>query len=140
MGTFIKVLSRFASEQTDKIAERDRRLEQMEADLKKAISELKITQSEKDSLKKQVEAMRSSSQWSEDQAIFASGVAGIFTGSVPSLGSVIGGASLGLSMVGNQERTCRACGKKYTESPFVLSLGAPQCTDCRSKGFLPQTK
>jgi putative GTP pyrophosphokinase len=127
MGTFIKELSRFVSEQADKITERDREIAHKEGDLKKAISQLKISQTEKDNLEKQIEALRKSSRSFDELSIF------------PTISSVVSPTHSLSSFKPEfnltiQQKTCESCGKKYTESPLTATTLDSHCPDCRKFG------
>ena len=58
MGTFIQALSRYLIQQKEKLAEKDSEVKTKEKELKKAISELRITAKEKETLKAQVDQLR----------------------------------------------------------------------------------
>jgi NADH pyrophosphatase NudC (nudix superfamily) len=146
MGTFIKTFQRFASEQNEKIREQDRQIEEREAELKKTVSTLNITKAEKDSLEKQIEALRKTSQPAAGRTVLATGVPAIMfptlssiIGSnpgvtIPSMTSLVGASSSILGAMAPQERTCSRCGKKYAASPYMASF-SNQCQDCSTKLF-----
>jgi ppGpp synthetase/RelA/SpoT-type nucleotidyltranferase len=146
MGTFIKTFYRFASEQNEKIKERDRQIEEREAELKKTVSALKISKTERDGLEKQIEAFRKTSQPTAGRPVFATAVPAVtfptlssIIGSnlavtIPSMNSLVGTNSSLLGAMALQERTCGRCGKKYTESPYMATI-SNQCPDCSTRLF-----
>lgn len=61
MGTFIKSLSGYISEQTHKLAERELQVTKKEEELKAAVSELKISETKKAQLQRQIDELRRTS-------------------------------------------------------------------------------
>jgi ppGpp synthetase/RelA/SpoT-type nucleotidyltranferase len=102
MGTFIKGLSAHIRQLSDKVAERDR----LETQLKEAVSQLRITEEEKNTLKSQIEKL-----------------------SFISLAVPSGITIAGLGRVGYlSEKTCAKCGKPI-KSPF-----SDVCEECKKTG------
>lgn len=141
MGTFIQVLSRFAGEQFQKIAERDKTIADMEAKFKDNISTLKVSQSEKDSLKKQIEELRKSSLLSYNLPIFSSAAIGVMATepSRPYESFIIGkpptDASFGVSVLGTDHHvgarildTGPHVGSLAAVGPVTGFLGGRECT------------
>ncbi len=136
MGTFIELLRRFAGEQAEKIAERDRQIVQKEADLEKAISELKISQGEKDSLKKQIEALRKPFQLSGN----LSGATIVINDPILAVSrrqepiSIIHESLYTMPekiFLANREQTCKTCGKTYIVPHDIIV--SSRCPDCRKE-------
>jgi putative GTP pyrophosphokinase len=141
MGTFIKALSGFLSEQAGKLAEMQSQLSVKETEMKKAISQLKISREEKQKLEAQVAELRDSSE-QHGVSIFGGQLPSGFLGDVNSLTGVrfnscdlsSGSWSQDVVLSGLGQRKCSKCGRTYTDnSLFVVT---DKCPDCRGQYLL----
>jgi ppGpp synthetase/RelA/SpoT-type nucleotidyltranferase len=149
MGTFIKRLSHFTREQAAKLAERDLEIGRKESALNKAISELEISQGEKEHLIAQVEELKKSSRpfpylvlGTAAGAATAAGVATAVGSGNLTTGYFLPGVSGVAALTGQPLKVCTACGKPYTE-PLNSALtidDSLKCPDCRCKGPSIQIK
>jgi putative GTP pyrophosphokinase len=113
MGTFIKALSVHLQEQAEAVKVRDQQIASQETELKQLVSQLKIGAEEKETLEKQIDALRKSSIYSggalpsfvADNAWLAQGVNFI------DLSNVGGIAVRAASPYILQPKICAQCGK-----------------------------
>ena len=131
MGTFIKALREFIGEQTTHLAETQSQLRGKESELKKAISQLNISTTEKKKLESQVSELRKSSE-KRDVPFFGSQPLSVSLNDPRSL--VLPGLSgtswsPGLIVGGLNQRTCTKCGTTFTDDSFVV---ADRCFSCRA--------
>jgi ppGpp synthetase/RelA/SpoT-type nucleotidyltranferase len=133
MGTFIKSLSSFISEQAHKLAERELEVVRKEEELKTAVSKLRISEGEKSKLQHRIDELRKSSP-----VVPGVSVAGewlrhldIWGTSRSTLGNTLKGIDIGaLSRALSHIVPCANCNKLFVASP--LEGSAPQlCPDCR---------
>ncbi|MBE3037751.1 MAG: RelA/SpoT domain-containing protein [Chloroflexi bacterium] len=157
MGTFIKTLSSHLSLQGATIVAARAEADQKEADLREAIAELKISDTEKAALRKQVEALRNSSAHGAFQSLVAAGsILSAAALNVSSLGedspfgdlaSRLRATTLDSGILGNRtslwssvanlnQRTCTNCGKTFNvgSGPLTITVNTV-CPDCQ-KGLL----
>lgn len=135
IGTFVKALSRYLQEQAAAIAEQKSKVSEKEAALKRVISDLQIGKAQKESLQKQFNELKRSSNtlmsfsigsdWPELTTIpkvsSFSALAGI---SDPSNSQISIGTSL--------DQACATCGKIYKRDLLKFSLHN-RCEDCEKK-------
>jgi ppGpp synthetase/RelA/SpoT-type nucleotidyltranferase len=131
MGTFIKTLSRYLSEQSAKLKETETSLAAKEKELKQAISDLNISEAEKRKLEAQVDALRSSSR-PFTPLPFPSGTAiNLSSINVTANPIVVSGSTVwspGIVVGGLNERTCGKCSRQFKDDAlFTVNDKCPQC-------------
>lgn len=134
MGTFIKKLSGYMSEQSAKLAEREAQIDTKEMELKKAISELKISKEEKKKLEAQVEELRKSSSYGgfslltgEPINVAATTVLGLESSSWYT------GMSPGIAIGDLKKRVCKKCGRTFQDELILTANDC--CPKCQGDGF-----
>lgn len=133
MGTFIKALSRYLSEQREQLSVRDKQIAEKEAALKDAVSQLKISDTEKKKLKTQIESLRKSSQVDNSFLSLSSLTkSSLITGSRVSEDLLPGMVSISTL---RPERTCEKCGKKYVDDTWLTTSNGKRCPTCRFSGM-----
>lgn len=128
MGTFTKELSRYIHAQAEQAAESERQIQNKEDLLKKAVSQLKISEVEKATLEKQIAELRRSRQ---PVAV------GSFTLIPPIPGAGINIDKLLISIKA-ETRTCKVCGKPFQVNAWDAFVIGPadQCPSCRAGNIL----
>lgn len=127
MGAFIKALNTFLVEQQNKLEERDREIAGKEAELKKTISKLEISSSEKEALEQQLKSLRESSH-PGGVSVWPGTIDLDNLGPIPVLKYAPGYVDSILSL----EKTCEVCGKKYFDDGMSVMI-SNRCPDCRDK-------
>jgi ppGpp synthetase/RelA/SpoT-type nucleotidyltranferase len=129
MGTFIQALSTGLAVLSAKAAERD----VMEEKLRETVGQLQMSQEQKASVERQLDALRRPPPSIEP--IFSTGLAATGGLSVASLASVIGATGPTLSFLQDQTRNCSRCNKPFTVGSGSVVFGETRCPDCRGKLF-----
>jgi ppGpp synthetase/RelA/SpoT-type nucleotidyltranferase len=168
MGTFTKVLSTYLTEQALKESERQGLLSEREEQLKNAVSQLKISESEKKKLQAQITELRQSSkgasvsdflaQYSSVASAYVSpiSVASAYVSPITAASAYVSPitaasayvspitAYLDSGVVSVVQKTCQVCGNKFSGgSPsHVLSSSSVltlwRCPNCEQKGLFPK--
>jgi hypothetical protein len=124
MGTFTKELSTYIHAQAEQSAESERQIQHKEDELKKAVSQLKISEVEKATLEKQIAELRRSSK---PVAV------GSFSLS-PSVQLAATALDEVLFTLKSEKKTCKGCGTVFEvhvwDTPVIGS--ADQCPSCRT--------
>ena len=126
MGTFIKALSAHLQEQAEAVKVRDLQIASKEAELKKAISQLKIGTEEKKALQTQIDELRKSSMHYE--GVLPSFAVTIPTTDFTNLYQITIPSNQVVSAVNLYSRKCAQCGKN--ESNSLLGSEFHTCPAC----------
>jgi len=131
MASFVERLKHFSQDHAEAIAERDKRIQKVEAELGKVISDLKISQKEKDNLKTRIDELKKST--------IRQGGFGYISDSLSEINDAVlsriktTDSYLQLSNVLSRTQQCSVCKNIYTTSPGYLSYSIDNvCSDCRS--------
>ncbi len=125
MGSFIKLLVQKNQLHAHELADRDKKIEQIQSEMKTMVKHSKLSDKEKGDLRKQIEAMRAAST-----SLVNSTVNLISSPTVLSTGIGLKGPTIFASLL-TSERTCSSCGKTFTPtSTGLTSVTIRTCPHC----------